>query len=656
MRDDDSVSNPTDHPTFEAVCATRRALLQTAGSGAALAIAGMPLTGCSTMSPSPGASARPASPTFRSVPALRADAVVVPDGYEAYVLYAWGDPVSEGPAFRQDASNSAAEQAQQAGMHHDALHFFPMVEERGGRRAESSEHGLLVINHEYTDDGLLHPDGMKTWNADKVRKSQAAHGLSVIEVRKTGERWTVVRPSKYARRVTGYTPMRLSGPAAGDASLATRADPAGRNVLGTLNNCAHGVTPWGTYHTCEENFNGYFVNPAGDVVGVADADQKIAIIRGQSRYGITKSGFGYRWHEHDERFDASRHPNEPNRFGWVVEVDPWDPSSTPIKRTALGRCKHEGATVTLARDGRVVVYTGDDERFEYVYKFVSTGRYRPGERAANRDLLDEGTLYVARFDASGEGRWLPLVFGTGPLTTSKGFASQADVLIRARSAGDAVGATRMDRPEWIAVSPQNGDVYCTLTNNSQRGGKDRPGTDAANPRATNVFGHILRWSEDGGDAASTSFRWSIFAECGDPSLADATRQGNVKGDTYGSPDGLWIDPRGLLWIQTDISTSTLGKGDYANMSNNMMLAADVTTGETRRFLLGPPGCEVTGVITTPDQRTMFVDIQHPGESPSERGNPDNPKAVSSWPDGALAGRPRSATIVIRRRDGGVIGT
>jgi hypothetical protein len=373
--------------------------------------------------------------------------------------------------------------------------------------------------------------------------------------------------------------------------------------------------------------------------------------------GITDKGFGYRWNEFDERFDAAKNPNEPNRFGWVVEIDPWSPTSTPVKRTALGRCKHEGATATLAKDGRVVVYMGDDERFEYVYKFVSSGRYRAGDRAANRDLLDEGTLYVARFAADGSGEWLPIVFGQGPLTAANGFTSQADVLIRTRAAADALKATPMDRPEWIAVSPQNGDVFCTLTNNNQRGASGRPAIDAANPRGDNIYGHIVRWREAGGDAGSTAaFRWDIFATCGDPKATDPNKRGNVKGDPYGSPDGLWIDDRGLLWIQTDVSTSVLGKGDYANLGNNMMLAADVTTGETRRFLVGPNGCEVTGVIMTPDRRTMFVDIQHPGETASERSDPAAPKAISSWPDGAAGGRPRSATIVIRKLDGGIVGT
>jgi len=638
MLDDDGVSNPTSLPSFVEVNQSRRRLFQ--GTGAAALLAGVPLSGCTTTGSGALPTGAPASPGFKPVPLAGGDSVVVPEGYEARVLYAWGDPVGTGPAFKPDATNTAAEQEQQAGMHHDGIHYFPMVE--GGRL--SSTHGLLVMNHEYTDDGLLHPDGMRTWTAAKVAKAQAAHGVSVIEVRREDDRWVVVRPSRYARRITAATPMVVSGPAARDPALRTRDDASGRIVLGTLNNCAHGYTPWGTYLTCEENFNGYFVNASGTI----PAEQR--------RYGIAEKGFGYRWQEFDERFDAAKHPNEPNRFGWVVEIDPWDPASTPVKRTALGRFKHEGAAVVLAADNRVVTYLGDDERFEYLYKFVSSGRYVPGDRTANRDLLDQGTLYVARFDADGTGTWLPLVHGQGALTSAGGFVSQADVLIRARNAADAVGATRMDRPEWVAVSPIDRDVFMTCTNNHQRGGKDRPATDAANPRADNVFGHIVRWTEAGRDPAAAMFRWSIFAECGNPRHADLAKRGNVKGDLYGSPDGVWVDPRGLLWIQTDISTSTLGKGDYAGVDHNMMLAADVTTGETRRFLLGPPGSEVTGVITTPDLRTMFVNIQHPGESPSERADPANPKAISSWPDGATGGRPRSATVVIRKRDGGIIGT
>jgi hypothetical protein len=416
-------------------------------------------------------------------------------------------------------------------------------------------------------------------------------------------------------------------------------------VLGTLNNCAAGQTPWGTFLTCEENWNGYF-----SAQEKPDADEQ--------RYGLRPKGWGYRWHEFDERFDAAKHPNEPHRFGWVVEIDPMDPRQTPIKRTALGRFKHEGATTTLSQDGRAVVYMGDDERFEYIYKFVSRDQVKPGGFAANKALLDHGTLYVARFDAQGHGQWLALTQGDNGLTADKGFVTQADVLIRTRQAADAVGATRMDRPEWIAVQPQSGEVFVTLTNNSQRGQLGRD-TDEANPRADNIMGHIIRWREGStgsGDAAATAFRWMHFALAGDPNAAKPEHRGAIKGDMYGSPDGLAFDGNGLLWIQTDVSTSVMNRGAYQGMGNNMMLCADPATGETKRFLTGPAGCEITGIAFTPDQRFLFINVQHPGETASERSDPARPQAVSSWPDGPAGGRPRSATVVIRRKDGGVVGT
>jgi secreted PhoX family phosphatase len=525
-------------------------------------------------------------------------------------------------------------------MHHDGMHLFPFVE--NGK--PSSTHGLLCINHEYTDDGLLHRGGMQDWSAEKVAKSKAAHGVSVIEIRREKNSWQVIRPSHLARRITADTPCRISGPARTHPAMITATDRRGEVVLGTVNNCAMGVTPWGTYLTCEENFNGYFKGPPAP-----SADQK--------RYGLTENGFGFRWHEHDERFDATRHPNELNRFGWVVEIDPWRPDLPPVKRTALGRFKHEGATLTLARDGRAVVYMGDDERFEYIYKFVSRDRFRAGN-PANANLLDEGTLYVARFDNDGKGHWLPLRHGeyhqNGALTAANGFTSQGEVVIRCRQAADLAGATKMDRPEWIAVHPQNGEVYVTLTNNGKRGTPEAPGLNAANPRPENNFGHIVRWRENNHDAASTAFEWDIFALAGDPQNPDPNKQGNIRGDAYGSPDGLWFDPSGRLWIQTDVSTSVLNKGDYANLGNNQMLVADVKSGETRRFLTGPRGCELTGITATPDGKTLFVNIQHPGETASERSDPSRPTAVSAWPASqfpeAVGGRPRSATIAINRND------
>jgi secreted PhoX family phosphatase len=648
-KQDTGVSNPSRNPAFEEVCLQRRRLLKGGSAAIAISVAGIPMSmsflsgEAAAMPPS---SQQVGTISFSNIAPSTEDAVRVPPGYVAGVLFAWGDPVSDGPAFLQDASNTAAEQALQAGMHHDGMHFFPDWSIVGGLPLASSTHGLLAINHEYTDDGLLHTDGMATWSAAKVLKAQAANGVSIIEVSLEAGQWRVVRPSRYARRITGYTPIGMSGPAAGAPLLRTALEPQGTQVLGTINNCAHGVTPWGTYLTCEENWNGYFANPSNNLTSL------------ERRYGIDSRGFGYRWHEHDERFNTALHPNEPHRFGWVVEIDPYDPSARPLKRTALGRVKHEGATTTLTADNRVVVYMGDDERFEYIYKFVSSGRCDPSSRTANGKVLDEGTLYVARFNADGSGTWLALVHGQNGLTAANGFADQADILVKTRLAADQAGATKMDRPEWIAVNPHNKDVYCTLTNNSQRGASGKPGVDAANPRAANIFGHIIRWSELGGDPAALSFQWNLFVQCGDPDLGSAAKAGNIQGEArkFGSPDGLWFDERGVLWIQTDVSTSTLNQGDYASIGNNQMLAANPVTGEIRRFLTGPKGCEITGVTCTPDLRTLFVNVQHPGEPASERNNPANPKAVSSWPDGAAGGRPRSATVVIRRTDGGVIGT
>ena len=631
MEDSNRSANPSIHQVSDPA---RRVWLQGGMAALAGAVFGPIVTGCAT-APQAGESLL----GFTAVPTSTADAVLVPEGYVATAIAAWGEPIGvpgNMPAWRADASASAADQSVQMGMHHDGIHFFAL--------AGSSTRGLLTMNHEYTDDGLLHTDGMKTWSAEKVRKAQAAHGVSVTEVERRDGGWAMVRPSPYARRFTASTPFAIGGPAAGHAMMKTAADPAGRTVLGTFNNCASGKTPWGTYLSGEENFKDYFA------LGETKPDAH------QERWGLRKTSW-YRWHEHDERFDTAKHPNEPNRFGWVVEIDPMNPSSTPVKRTALGRAAHEGATVAVTNDGRAVVYSGEDSRFEYIYKFVSRDRIAPGgagltQAQANRELLDHGTLHVARFDADGTGRWLPLSHGRGPLTAANGFGDQGEVLIKARQASDALGATKMDRPEWIAVDQKRGEVYCSLTNNSNRGDDKQPAPDAANPRANNTMGNVIQWKEDG-DFDAATFRWRHFVLAGDPASARAEARGNVKGDMFGCPDGLWIDPRGVLWIQTDISTSAMGKGEHARLGNNAMLAADVSTGEIRRFLTGPAGCEITGVTCTPDLRTLFVNIQHPGESPSERSDPAQPMKISKWPDGA---RPRSATVVIRRNDGGVIGT
>jgi len=630
-------SNPSSTPSIHDVSSLDRRTVLRGGLGVTVSRLLAPLAGAAALGGC-ASTGQGSSPLlgFKSVPVSTADTLVVPEGYTAQVIAPWGEPIGlsgENHAFREDASNSAAQQATQMGMHHDGIHYFAL---------DGSKSGLLVMNHEYTDDGLLFPDGMQNWSAEKVRKSQAAHGVAIIEVADQDGQWQMVRPSPWARRITANTPMALSGPAAGHALMKTSADPDGRRVLGTLNNCGSGITPWGTYLTCEENFINYF--SGGD-----------SPTPHEKRWGLRKGGAGYRWHEHDARFDATKEVNEPNRFGWIVEIDPMNPSSTPVKRTALGRAAHEGATVAVTKDGRAVVYMGEDARFEYIYKFVSRDRIQPGGARANATLLDHGTLYVAKFNADGSGQWLPLVHGQGPLTAANGFADPGEVLIKSRQASDLLGATRMDRPEWIDVD-RNGWVYCTLTNNSRRGADQQPGTDASNPRANNTMGNIIRWKENG-DFHATTLKWNHFVLAGDPTNARAEARGNVKGDLFACPDGLWTDARGVLWIQTDMSSSAIGKGDLARAGNNMMLAADPATGEIRRFLTGPRGCEVTGATATPDGRTLFINIQHPGESPTGRVN--DPAAVdrhSRWPTGKAGSRPRSATVVIRKIDGGVIGS
>jgi len=674
-RPSDERSNTSDNPSIHDLCASRRTVLQgslgwavrqawgplaAAGSPGALGpmaatLAAATTAGCAT-GPDGGQGQGVGERTvprprlgFRSVPPDVADRLVVPEGYVAQVLAPWGEPVGlpgEMPAFRMDAGNSAAEQAQQLGMHHDGLHYFPLEAEP----SRASRRGLLAINHEYTDDGLLHPGGMADWTLEKVRKAQASHGIAVVEIeRRDDGGWALVRPSPYARRVTAHTPCRLQGPVAGHPLVRTAADPEGRTVLGTLSNCAAGMTPWGTFLSGEENWKDYF--DAGDT---PTADQR--------RWGAVLRRGWYRWGEHDPRFDLRANPNEFHRFGWVVELDPMDPGAPPIKRTALGRAAHEGAWVAVTRDGRAVVYSGEDAYFEYLYKFVSRDRIapaRPGVTAAqaNRELLDHGTLYVARFDADGTGRWLPLVHGQGPLTAANGFADQAEVLVKARQASDALGATKMDRPEWLAIDAARGEVYCTLTNNSKRGELGQPAVNAANPRAHNVMGQIIRWKE-AGDFDGATMRWDHLLLAGDPANARPEARGNIVGDFFACPDGLYLDPQGLLWIECDVAPNDLHQGEMARIGNNQMLACDLATGEVRRFLTGPRGCEITGAAMTPDCTTLFINVQHPGESPSGRNHPARPQQHSSWPDhrpGLDGGRPRSATVAIRRLDGGRIG-
>jgi len=580
----------------------------------------------------------PGSLGFRPIGLSQADEVVVPQGYTAQVVVSWGDPLTTAaPAFDLAAQSPAAAVGQ-FGFNNDYLGYFPLP----AFAVASSNHGVLAVNHEYSDPRMMFPgyqSGQPT--AEQVAIEIASHGMSFLELRRHRTRWQHDPAGPRNRRVTGETPCEITGPAAGHPWLRTAADPTGRHVLGTINNCAGGKTPWGTVLSCEENFNQYFAHAAA-----AGPDHPQTRIH--ARYGVSEGPTPRRWENFHDRFDIAKEPNEVFRFGWVVEIDPYDPTFVPRKRTALGRFKHEGATTMVTKDGRVAVYSGDDERFDYVYKFVSHGRYDPANRAANRDLLDHGTLYAARFNDDGTGEWLPLVQGRGPLTAANGFDSQAAVLINTRGAADARGATRMDRPEDIEANPANGKVYAVMTNNNLRGtgqGRD-PGVDAANPRAENAWGHVIEFTEHGDDYAAEKFAWEIFIRCGDPHEAahntyfagyDPSRCSPI-----GAPDNLAFDPAGHCWISTDGLQATLAGNDGVFVAPT----AGNERGYLRQFLSGPVDSEICGPEFTPDGQTLFVAIQHPGEG----GTLDAP--TSRWP----AGLARPSVIAITRDGGGAIGT
>lgn len=572
---------------------------------------------------------------FQPVPVSTADNFVVPAGYIAQPLISWGDPLLPGAPAHDDSSLQAASaQLMQMGDNNDGMSFFPITD----------HHALLVVNNEYSNLHTLHAHGGSDITADDVLKDQYAHGVSVMEIRHNPDNgfWQYLPGAPLNRRITARTPMRFSGPAAGHPLMQTAADPDGLQCLGTFGNCANGKTPWGTYLACEENTNDYFA-----------ASAALAPDAAQQRYGLNaEDEYGRQWFRHDERFDLSRHPKEANRFGWIVEFDPMDPESVPVKRTALGRFSHENAALALTADGRAVIYMGDDARGEHIYKFVSSRSYDPANPDANLNLLDEGTLYVARFDAEpgelhGHGQWLALTHGQNGLDQQAGFASQAEVLIFVRLAATQAGGTTMDRPEWIAIHPQNGSVMCTLTNNRNRGVHEDQPAGGPNPRAENHYGQIVRWWPDNQDHGSDSFQWDLFVLAGNPTVHAGTAyagSNNITADNmFNSPDGLAFDNSGRLWIQTDGNSSNTG--DFAGMGNNQILCADPQSGEIRRFATGPIGCELTGATFSPDQRTLFVGVQHPGED----GLP------SHFPDGGNR-KPRSTIMMIRRSDGGVVGS
>ncbi|MBI3681829.1 MAG: PhoX family phosphatase [Acidobacteria bacterium] len=573
--------------------------------------------------------------TFRGLEHNREPGFVVPEGYRLNLVIGWGDPLTAGaPSFDVNAQNGAA-QSVQFGYNCDHLGYFPLPS-----GSDNSSRGLLVVNHESSGTGLMFFSYVTaTPTRDQVDAGLASVGLSVVEVERTPNGWVYVQGSQFNRRVTGETVIEISGPAAGADWMKTSYDPAGTRVRGSWTNCAGGKTPWGTALSGEEGFTGYFGNlsqlPPGELRDL------------HTRYGMTAGATGRRWENYYSRFDIPREPNEGFRFGWVVELDPYDPSSPPKKRTALGRVKHEGAACRVAQDGRVAVYTGDDQAFERVYKFVTSRPWNPNNRAANRDLLDEGTLYVARFNEDGTGDWLPLIWGYGPLAPSRGFRNQADVLIHARLAADALGATRMDRPEDIEANPVTGKVYINCTSNTGRTASGPNGTDRANPRANNRHGHIIELVEAGDNSAATEFRWSIFMLCGKPNVREdqPTYYGGYdmsKVTPISTPDNLAFDNLGNMWIATDgmRSTGTFGV-------NDAVVACPVEgpeRGYARMFCSVPPGAEPTGPEFTPDNETLFVSVQHPGEGGTLGGT-----VVSNWPGNSEP--PRASVVAITKAAG-----
>ncbi|HED7966193.1 TPA: PhoX family phosphatase [Campylobacter coli] len=556
---------------------------------------------------------------FKAVSASTQDKVIVPQGYEAKVLISWGDPLfSKAKPYDENKiidMNAVKNAHLVFGDDNDGMSFFPLSKNRG----------ILAVNNEYINPEIMFNHHGKNLSKEDVLYEQASVGVSILEIEKKGDDWTVVLDSKYNRRIDANTKMQVSGAAKKEVLKNEKF------VHGTFANCANGQTPWGTYITCEENFENFF----------GSSDENLEFNDSLKRYGFNKTSL-YGWEKFDERFDLAKNIDEANRFGWIVEINPFDAKSTPIKRTALGRFKHENAEFIVEKDGLVIVYMGDDEIDEFIYKFVSKHKYKKGTDTSK--ILDEGTLYVGQFngnvgDFRGSGKWIALEYGKNGLDESKGFKSQADILINTRLAASVVGATPMDRCEWIASHKESGsrEVFATLTNN-----KNRTQANAANPRTKNLYGQILKWIPKNSHK-DDEFTWEIFTLVGNPDNQKGLNKGsnNITSENkFNSPDGLKFDRDGRLWIQTDGSYSN--KGEYAGMGNNCMLAANPKTGEIKRFLTGPIACEITGIAFDEDYTTMFVGIQHPGEG----------LKGSTFPYGKT---PRSSIVMIRKLDGGVIG-
>lgn len=691
----------------------RQALLGSASAFATFTLGGLGLSGC-TLDDNGNTEAGLANPAplgFAATPKSLADVVTVPAGYSANVLFAFGDPIAAGvAAYVGDGSETGASYAQRAGDHHDGMHYFGLGADNKYSLTESGR-GLLVMNHENITQSYLHAAGPTSVAGartveDEVLKEINSHGVSVVEIKKNvSGKFAVVQDSTFNRRITPFTDMELNGPVRGSKFAVSKLSTNATKTRGTINNCANGYTPWGTYLTCEENWKFYFTRAASDASNPLRSSSDNAAF---ARYTINPGQVdSFNWAslpgDQYQRWNCSvtgtsangadDFRNLPQTYGYVVEIDPFNPSSVPRKRTALGRFGHEGAWPAKIVAGKpLTFYMGDDVAGEYIYKFVSTAVWDPADAnkgmTAGDKYMDNGTLYVARFDADGTGQWLELTQGKNGLNSDNAlfpFNSQAAVCVNTRLAGDSVGATKMDRPEWAAVNPLNGEVYLTLTNNSSRGNSTFP-LDAANPRryssgaaggvpgtGGNINGHIIRWREASDNPAATSFTWDIFlfgSRAGYTNPAVNASELTADND-LSSPDGLWFAPNGQLWIQTDDSAyadttncmmlvaapGKVGDGGAATLNGQATFKGKSLGTDLRRFLVGPKQCELTGITMTPDSKAMFVQIQHPGE------NGTIAAPTSNWPNisgdatvvGVAGARPRSATVIITKDDGGVIG-
>ncbi|MFW6765089.1 PhoX family protein [Acinetobacter pittii] len=697
---------------------SRRSLITKAASGAVALTLASTLTGCNDSDDDSGSNnggttpvdpnKKPEKLTFTAVAKNHNDIVTVPEGYEANVIFALGDSIN--PNFGEwDDNNIPSGPSFQfrSGDCHDGMHYFGLNTSTNRFDESASAQGLLVMNHEYINQTFLHPKGPTKVDGrrpeDEVIRETNAHGVSIVHIKKDAatQKVTIDKSSAFNRRITASTEMDFEGAAAGSGLLATRFSPTASKTRGTHNNCGNGYTPWGTYLTTEENFIGYFARSTTD-----DALRTPEEIIALKRYGLKAgSGSRYGWEtaigqvESQDLYDrwnadvkaaqaTQDYRNGPNTFGWMVEIDPFDRSQNPVKRTSLGRFAHEDSACRAVVGQPLAFYMGDDSRGEYIYKFVSTAVWDAkdinGGYAVGDKYMNAGKLYVAKFNNDGSGQWIELAYGKNGLNesnTTYPFKSQADVVTFARLAADAVGATKMDRPEWCTVNPVNGEVYVTLTNNSNRG-KDYA-TDAANPRnytdlyngtkeqKGNVNGHIIRFKETDDKTTAETFKWDIYLFGAEASMAsNINLSGLTDNNDLSSPDGMWFDPRGVLWIQTDDGAYTdvtncmmlaalpgqIGDGAPATTSNGQqtLVGAKVTDSTLRRFLVGPKQCEITGIAMTPDYKAIFINVQHPGEDSASYSTPEsNWPATQKDPSNKTA-RPRSATVVITRKDGGVI--